>query len=223
MKNIVVTQRVDFTSGRNEARDSFAHSYYEVFKDCFRLIPIPSKTVDVAGFCAEVRAEGILLTGGNSVVVTDEDYCGLRHQVERKILAYAEDENIPVIGICHGLQFINDYLGGNITKINGHVCSTHYVNFGRECLYRVNSYHDYGIKVSQLAKSLVPLGVADDDTVEMAIHSRLPWIGLMWHPERDIEFQILWFDLINKVFNKELNVNKDVLLDFIMGSIKGAK
>ena len=45
----------------------------------------------------------------------------LRVNVEKSILKFAIKKNIPLIGICHGMQLINVFFKGKLSRINGHM------------------------------------------------------------------------------------------------------
>ena len=67
--------------------------------------------------------DGILLTGGHDVsskLYHEEpleglvEYCEKRDAMEEIVLAKALKEDVPVLGICRGIQFINAALGGTL-------------------------------------------------------------------------------------------------------------
>ena len=66
---------------------------------------------------------GLVLTGGHDV--SPELYgekpgehmgatCGLRDRMESYLFRKAIDKDLPVLGICRGIQFMNAYLGGSL-------------------------------------------------------------------------------------------------------------
>ncbi|MDI9358271.1 MAG: gamma-glutamyl-gamma-aminobutyrate hydrolase family protein [Phycisphaerales bacterium] len=72
------------------------------------------------------RCNGILLTGGADVhpkfykcpeyikYCEKESFNLKRDEFEFKIIEFAEDNNIPILGICRGLQIYNVYKGGTL-------------------------------------------------------------------------------------------------------------
>jgi len=91
-----------------------------------------------------------------------------------------------VFGACRGLQHLNVYLGGRLAPCEGHVAVCHPVHVqGASCSYEVNSFHGIGIPPDGLAPPLRAWMVDDRGWVEAAAHRELPWLGVMWHPERD--------------------------------------
>lgn len=69
----------------------------------------------------------------------------------------------------------------------GHVATRHVVHdtAGRGWRRVVNSYHGKCITFEGLGRNLRALATAEDGTIEAVCHGLLPWLGVMWHPERD--------------------------------------
>ena len=133
-----------------------------------------------------------------------------RDEFERSTLEYAIDNDIPVIGICRGLELINEYFGGSLTPTTGHVDCTHDIEFrdvDTELTLpdraTVNSYHDYAIDRADVGDQLRVLGTAPDNTVECVVHESLPVWGIMWHPERDSPAEDLDRQILNRVLSGE--------------------
>ena len=134
------------------------------------------------------RLDFIAIPGGFSY----GDYlrCGAiasRSPVMRAVIA-AAGRGVPVLGVCRGFQFMNVHLGGGLSPVSGHVASYHAISSDTGLFPEVNSYHDYGIVADDLAPSLEVVATGPDGTVEAARHGTLPWIGVMWHPERERPF-----------------------------------
>lgn len=72
------------------------------------------------------RCQGVLLTGGEDVhpglynkpelykYCYKDDVSEARDEFEWKVLEYTEANNIPVLGICRGLQIANVFFGGTL-------------------------------------------------------------------------------------------------------------
>ena len=52
---------------------------------------------------------------------------------------------IPIIGVCRGMQIIQNYFGINLFKISGHIKVRHELYYEGKKI-NVNSYHNYGTK-----------------------------------------------------------------------------
>lgn len=115
-------------------------------------------------------------------------------------LEYALQKNIPILGICKGMQLINVAFGGTLIQDMPASSSFHrYIEkdqyhithiqegsvlhklYGREAY--VNSAHHQCVKA--LGKELVPIQwCPQDNCTEAIIHEQLPILGVQWHPER---------------------------------------
>lgn len=72
------------------------------------------------------KCDGIVLTGGEDVhprfynqpeyypYCNDDDIDEQRDEFEFKVLTYTEENSIPVLGICRGMQVGNVFFGGNL-------------------------------------------------------------------------------------------------------------
>ncbi|MCD8339485.1 MAG: gamma-glutamyl-gamma-aminobutyrate hydrolase family protein [Burkholderiales bacterium] len=160
------------------------------------------------------NADGLLLTGGQDVdpsLYGEEklEVCGEispeRDNMEKLLLEVALEMDMPVLGICRGIQFANVFFGGSlwqdipsqVGKEIEHsmqppydrpihdvyvVDHTPLAKLSRQSEIQVNSYHHQAIK--KLAPTLQVLAYSDDNLIEAV---RLPsktfmWF-VQWHPE----------------------------------------
>ncbi len=159
--------------------------------------------VDPAEFVE--RLDGILLTGGadmnpntygheidGSVKVDD-----FRDEFEFQLLDSALARQVPVLGICRGLQVINVHAGGTLHQhVPTHAVHTgdgsepaHHVAFVPDTrlagIYgtsrNVNSLHHQSIDV--LGRNLVVAARSDDGGIEAIERLDAPIISVQWHPE----------------------------------------
>lgn len=112
-------------------------------------------------------------------------------------LAY--QSQIPILGICKGMQLINVGLGGTLiqdlpsTSFHAaskedlyhetHTLSGSYLHnlYGSE--FKVNSRHHQAI--DKLGSKLIPVQWCPQDLcIEAFCHQTLPILGVQWHPER---------------------------------------
>lgn len=160
------------------------------------------------------RFDGFLFTGGQDVspALYGEErlpFCGEccdgRDKTEMLLLEEILKKDVPLLGICRGLQFINAALGGSLYQdIRAQTRSTidhvmappydavcHDVIIAKDSpLYRllcrerigVNSYHHQGVK--KLSHRLKAMAVADDGITEAAFlpEKKFVW-AVQWHPE----------------------------------------
>ena len=204
---ILVTPRLDTIEDRNEVRLSLDLRWVQLLEyldlkfQIFGYQDICS--VDNEYFFNDIQ--GVLLTGGNNIPgvnVTSNSVDYIRDSIEKRILEYALKNQLPVLGVCRGMQFINHYFGGQLKKIAGHAGSQHLISFnqGKYKDRVVNSYHDFGISQDGLADTLKILGKDVDGNVEFFQHKRLSVWGIMWHPEREPQFVDEDVNLLREIF-----------------------
>jgi len=180
---IAISQRRDAVTGRGEVRDALDERLAGLLWELgFLPLLLASGVAEPADYLAVLAPDGVLLSGGNDI-----GSAPARDALEWVALEYAAAQGLPVLGICRGLQMLNHFQGGALRPVSGHTAVRHRVtgplvgSDGRE----VNSYHDQGLLDADLGDQLEAVGRADDGVVEALRHRRRPWLGIMWHPERD--------------------------------------
>lgn len=160
--------------------------------------------------------DGLMLVGGadidacryGAVPHADAEAAQVtRDAVELALVRRAAARDVPVLGICRGLQVINVAFGGTLWQHlpeshdttdhrrtagtfdgNGHevrlVAGSRAFAAAGESRHHVLSHHHQS--VDRLGDGLVTTGVADDgivEAVESPAHRYL--LGVQWHPEAD--------------------------------------
>lgn len=175
---------------------------YEKYIMALSAIPVTTLSPGALSFC-----DALLLPGGGDITPAFFGECnkGSRNiDTELDILQfqsfdYALRRNLPILGICKGMQIINVALGGTITQhlptaaIHQYQGKDQYhetILLENSCLYelygaraKVNSAHHQGI--DRLGNGLHAIQwCREDGCIEGIIHENLPILGLQWHPER---------------------------------------
>lgn len=166
------------------------------------------------------RLDGILLSGGADI---DPGRYGAppetndfppelgRDAYEFTLLGHAAEAQLPVLGICRGLQLINVFAGGSLNQHipdharfnsppNQHAHAVHLAEgstlrrlYGNDTM-TVNSLHHQ--TVDQLGSGLAVAAQDPDGSVEGIEHQSLPILGVQWHPEmqdtRDTDPVFAW-------------------------------
>lgn len=198
MKPIAVTQRVDTSNSYHERRDALDQRWCEFLRHC-NLLPIliPNHPPSAQQLIEQTSPSGILFTGGNSLQGYGGD-AAERDETERTILQYSIKNMIPLIGVCRGMQVIQDHFGVALQKVEGHVTSDQVIVKGSQKI-TVNSYHNYGS--FDTADELEVIAKALDNVIEAVQHRSLPLHGIMWHPERFDPFRKEDIRFFQKIFS----------------------
>lgn len=202
MKRIGITQRVVYVERIKERRDVLDQRWYD-FADALGviLIPIPNNLKNPAHYVENLNIDGLIFSGGNNIGINGrdlvkgksiekDDVAYERDKVELALLEWAISKEKPVVGVCRGLQFINVYFSGYLSKVdsNIHVAKYHMVRFKEWIdIYsqktQVNSYHNFGLTISDLSEELFATVIYRDE-VEGLSHKTFNIKAIMWHPER---------------------------------------
>ena len=207
---IGVSQRVDVVDGYNERRDALDQEWANLFDLCnFDMLPIPNTLQNPEHWVEKYKIEGLLLSGGNDLshLPNALNPAPERQNTESLLLQWATQNKIPVIGVCRGMQQLNHFLGGGVSPIQDHSSTTHAITVIDDTIIRrsaryVNSFHNWGISINNLAKDLIPCAYDEDNFIESARHEKLNWLGTMWHPEREAEFKKLDLEILRKLFTE---------------------
>lgn len=201
----------------DDEKDSYwmLPGYMKVLEKCGALpimLPLTTDTDELDQ--AFSMCDGLLLTGGHDVNPrlyneSATSKCGIpcdaRDEMEKYLFTRALKEDIPVLGICRGIQFMNAVLGGTLyqdlpseydCKVEHHMSppydnKAHSVDVLSGTLladiilpgwHNVNSYHHQAIK--RLADGLTKMAVSEDGLVEaVGMADKRFILGIQWHPE----------------------------------------
>lgn len=192
---VAITQRVVVVGDYAEKRDCLDQQLCSLLETAGVLpVPVPNLVPTPSNFFRSLSLRGLVLTGGNDLgEEPDRDRC------ERECLSYCCANQLPVLGICRGLQLINSFFGGSLTATEGHVAVRHSLRPLEVGLpNEVNSFH--GFRVDRLGSELRVIAEDVQGRTEALRHNSLPIWGIMWHPEREKPFSQTDIDLIRRVF-----------------------
>lgn len=217
-KTIFITQRSTYHKLRNESVDSLDQAFHQLLSEDLHLIPISSESRHIEKMCEDFKPDGMIFSGGNSLMSEDKGFSPSRITCEGRLLDYARNHACPVLGICYGMQFMNHAEGGTLEKQPHHVNNDHNILIG-EMKLTVNSFHNYTIPPHALGKNLTPFATADDNTIEGFCHNNYPWLGMMWHPERAIAHQNVWTQFINDFFHRKIECTPGDIVHYFKTNI----
>lgn len=194
-----------------EIRDALSQewaSYFGKFFPKVTLVPIFNNASQAAKMIKDLKIQGIILSGGESWGESIN-----RDKTEKKIIEYCVKNNLPILGVCRGLQVLNKVFGGKIEKDikviskENHVKVTHMVcldkNYkkiiGKENIL-VNSFHNQGVIVKNISKEFNIFAKTDNEVVEGMCHKTKKIMAIQWHPERKTPSLLFDQMLIKKIF-----------------------
>lgn len=197
MRQILITQRVEYIREIGERRDALSREW-ALFAHSCGFVPVlaPNHLETVKRILEQQRIDGFLLTGGNDLAVYGGD-APERDELERYLISYACSNGTALAGVCRGMQILMDYFGTPLKRIDGHVRVQHGLDNGDT----VNSFHGWG--TLECKAPLRPLFRAGDGVIEAVGHNTYENLhGIMWHPERYNPFRekdIVWFKEVFRI------------------------
>ena len=185
--------------------------------------------------------DGLILTGGGDVhpgrygredkIDLVEEVNEMRDSFEFDVIGRALDRELPILGICRGLQVMNVFLGGTlIIDLAAEGYRSHIVREGFDHRHelqvvphslldaisgrgprKVNSVHHQA--VDEVGKGLMISSKSDDgvvESLEWILKDRMPFLLLVqWHPERMSDFDNPCSGFIVEHFLREVSVSKN--------------
>jgi len=206
MNKILVTQRVDYISSHDENRDALDQNWTPLMLAA-NLYPVlvGNNTLAVKQLLAHDQFDGLLLTGGNSLVAYRGD-SALRDEVELHLLGWAITHHVPVLGVCRGMQLIQHHYQLPLQQVSDHIGVKQQLQVTADDriarLYKglesVSVFHQFGAYHSQ--PPLNTVAKSADDVVMAIRHESLPIHGVMWHPEREESKRDKHIELLKSIF-----------------------
>lgn len=200
-KTILFTQRVSETIEYEERRDAIDQRLPIFLHKCdFLPIGLPNDVNIAKKIVSNVNFDGVLLSGGNTLAEYGGD-APERDTLEHWLLDYSIQHEIPVFGICRGMQLIMDHFGIKLNYVQNHVSKYHAVS-GLITRDIVNSYHNMAaFETDNITAHFDIVSVAEDGVVEAIKHKVYPITAIMWHPEREKKYFEEDCALIKKFYN----------------------
>jgi gamma-glutamyl-gamma-aminobutyrate hydrolase PuuD len=194
---IGVTQRVVAGAGRDDVLDQ---SWTRFLAHCgLTPLPLPNDADTARRIVTGLPVTGLLLTGGNYLGVCGGD-APERDATEHALVDLALRRDMPLIGVCRGMQVLQHHFGVPLHRVTGHVSPSVTLTVdGRP--RAANSFHNWAATTT-----VAPLRAWVSGTggvVKAVRHETAPLVGIMWHPERMTPFTAEDEDLFRRAFQEE--------------------
>lgn len=184
-KIIAITQRL-IIDQHGEIRDSLDRRWYDfLYQSGYQPLLIPNHNAIARDYLQQYHIHGFLLSGGGDI--HDDD---LRGDIEDMVIDIAIKQDMPLLGICRGMQKLQYYFDIPLKKCENHIMEKQeiIINNKPQC---VNSYHQYGCDdaPSHDAAQFDIWAIAHDGVIKAIKHRQYHIAGMMWHPERINDFR----------------------------------
>jgi len=209
-KVIAITQNITENNSYKEVRETLDVNFINFIQDLGFIPLILSSRINIEEYFSLFKIDGLILSGGNDLSCCNDNICSNERDIfEKKLIEYCIEYDIPILGICRGMQIIADYFGSTFEKVDNQVAIKHSLKIESSSKYfnelsqliEVNSFHNYAIK--NLSNSLRISVKSDCNLIKAIEHTKYKIFAHMWHPERNNPFNRNELKLIKEFFTKE--------------------
>lgn len=208
MKKIAITQNIILNNDYYEVREALDVKWGLLFKELNFLPIILPIEYDFRLYFNSLNLDGVLLTGGNSLSSLNLNAESTKRDMfEKELIKYSIANDIPVFGICRGMQIISEYFLATFTKVKNQISIKHKLIANKNSKYfhkikkikQVNAFHNYAI--DSLPNDFIISATNEDNMIKAIEHTKYKLFGQMWHSERENQFNKDELNLIKYFFN----------------------
>lgn len=194
MFKIAITQRVYDNPTYTETRDALSQDWTMYLQNLIPggiILPVPNSLPNSTDWLSATEPDAIVLSNG-------EDWTGHsnRDHVEKELYKCALAADLPILGVCRGLQVINLQHGGKfIDDVQAQTGTNHvgphdisildktFVDMLGTDQLQVNSFHNAAVLMAGLSTELRAFAQCGD-VIEGLFHPAKKVLAIQWHPER---------------------------------------
>lgn len=162
---------------------------------------------------------GVILSGGPASVTNDQD---------PKVPLWLFELNLPILGICYGMQGMAVALGGRVLK--GDVSEFGHADvqlISKSALFEglgesIAVWMSHGDQVSHLPDDFQVLAKTIDTPIAAMAHIEKPWFGVQFHPEvtHTPEGQAILSRFLFECCHASINWTPKLRLDSMLADLK---
>lgn len=207
MKKILITQRLAENESYFEQREILDVSWGRLFKKIDILPIVLPYECDFKSYFENIEIDGVLLSGGNDLNSLNQNKLSLKRDAyELKLIEYCSFHNIPLFGVCRGMQVIAKYFDATFKKVDNQVAIKHKIKVDKNSKYfkylkkleEVNSFHNFAI--DRISDEFLVSATSEDKIIKAIEHKELKIFAQMWHSERVSPFNEYELNLIKEFF-----------------------
>lgn len=207
MKKIAITQRLVRNNTYFEIRECLDINWATLFNE-LDFVPIfLSCEFDIEKMYENVCFDGVILSGGNDLFsLSGDEISKKRDEFEKKLIKFCIKKQIPLLGVCRGMQIIAEFFGATFKKVPNQTDIRTNLQISPKSKYfdtlklikNVNSYANFFIDT--LCDEF-EISAKSGNIIRAIEHKKHKILGVMWHSEREEPFCKTQNDLIKSFFS----------------------
>ncbi len=125
------------------------------------------------------KPKGLILSGGPASVYSDDSY-----HPDSEVFKL----NIPILGICYGMQLIVQYFGGKVIPANSHEYGSALLRCEDDVIFNETPkeqivWMSHGDRVEELPKGFKKIGYSDNSPYAVIVNNEKKIYAFQFHPE----------------------------------------
>ena len=207
MKKIAITQRLIDNDSYKEIRETLDINWGKIFSQMNFLPIVLPYEIDFKIYFKKLKIDGVILSGGNDLdSLNPNNLSSKRDAYEKDLIQFVISRNIPLFGVCRGMQIIANYFGASFKKVDTEVATRHKIvpnsasKYYKELsdLKKVNSFNNY--QVDSITSDFIVSARKTDGLIKAIEHKKYKIFAQMWHSEREDPYNEVEMEMIKNFF-----------------------